>query len=238
MPRVLVVYASSHGQTRKIARALADELHRAGHEVEIADALRAAPPPVADHDAVVLGSRVQFGVHARRLVEYRAELTTTPSYFFSVSMSAAGDTSPDPQGYLEKLFIAARWRPRLAAVFAGALPYRDYHFLLRWIMKKISQRGGHTTDTRRNHEYTDWRQVQRFAADLARDLATQVTAAPGVLHDAPAEPTAAEVAAPPEPACPACASTEDGPPAVEPPRAILVAPPAPLVAPAPARPAS
>jgi len=205
MPRILVVYASSHGQTRKIARALGDELRRAGHEVEIADALRAAPPPIADYDAVVLGSRVQFGVHARRLVEYltenRAELTTTPSYFFSVSMSAAGDTSPDPQGYLEKLFTTTRWRPRLAGVFAGALPYRDYHFLLRWIMKKISQRGGHTTDTRRNHEYTDWRQVQRFAADLARDLATQVTAAPAVLRDAPAESTAAGVAAPPEPAC-------------------------------------
>lgn len=247
MPRILVAYASSHGQTRKIANALADELRRGGHEVDLADAIRAAPPPVADYDAVVLGSRVQFGIHARHLVDYImdncGELTSTPTYFFSVSMSAAGSPSSDPNGYLEKTFTAVAWRPRMAAVFAGALPYLDYNVLLRWVMKRLSQRAGHTTDTRRNHEFTDWDQVRRFAADIARDLATQVTADPAPLG-APAGSSAGERAreresdASPGAPAPDRAGADTGSPSVEPPHALAVALPTALVAPAPDRPAT
>jgi menaquinone-dependent protoporphyrinogen oxidase len=183
MSRILIGYASTYGQTRKISDALATELRRAGHEVELADAMAAMPPPVEDYDVVVLGSRVQFGVHAQPILDYiaenRTELTEIPSYLFSVSMSAAGDPAADPQGYLEKLFAQTHWRPRAAIAFAGALHYRRYGFFLRMVMKLISRRAGHATDTRIDHEYTDWLAVKRFAADIARDLAPlPITARP------------------------------------------------------------
>lgn len=175
MSRILIAYASSFGQTRKIASTLAAELRDRGHEVELADALLAPPPPVEDYDAVVIGSRVQFGLHARPLLEYilanRAELHATPSYAFVVSMAAAGATDADPNGYIARLLALTHWQPRIAAAFAGGLPYRSYNWFLRFVMKLISRSAGHSTDTRCDHEYTDWAQVGHFAADIARDLA-------------------------------------------------------------------
>jgi menaquinone-dependent protoporphyrinogen oxidase len=183
MSRILLGYASTYGQTRKIADTLAAELRRAGHEVELADAMIATPPPVEDYDAIVLGSRVQFGVHARPILDYiadhRAALDAVPSYVFSVSMAAASNSAADPEGYLEKLFAVTHWRPRAAVAFAGALPYRSYGWFLRFLMKRISRRAGHATDTRRDYEYTDWLQVERFAAAIARDLAPKQAAQPG-----------------------------------------------------------
>jgi menaquinone-dependent protoporphyrinogen oxidase len=38
--------------------------------------------------------------------------------------------------------------------------------MLRWYMKRASRRHGGSTDTSRDHEYTDWAQVERFASDI------------------------------------------------------------------------
>jgi menaquinone-dependent protoporphyrinogen oxidase len=173
MSRILLVYASSHGQTRKVADAIADELRRGDHTVDLAPILTAAPPPLRDYDAVVLGSRVQYGKHARPIVGYirasRAAFADRPTYFFSVSMAASSGAA-DPDGYLEQLFTATHWRPREAAAIAGALHYRAYGWLVRWIMKRISAKTGCSTDTSRDHEYTDWSVVQQFAARIVADL--------------------------------------------------------------------
>jgi menaquinone-dependent protoporphyrinogen oxidase len=186
MRRILIAYASSYGQTRKIASTLADELRGRGHEVELADALLARPPPVEDYDAVVIGSRIQFGLHARPLLEYiidnRAELHAIPSYAFVVSMAAAAPRSADPNGYVAKLLAITHWQPRIAVAIAGGLPYRSYHWFLRFVMKRISRSAGHSTDTRHDHEYTDWARVQQLAADIARDLAPKQAARTAAPH--------------------------------------------------------
>ena len=177
MSRILVAYASHYGQTRKIARRVAEHLRAQGHHVEVADALagRHAVPPPADYDAVVLGSRVENGRHAAEIRDYlrehRAGLREIPTAFFSCSMSAANRSDDrDPQGYLRKLFGEVGWQPTLAAAFAGGLPYRKYRWFMRLIMKQISRRAGHPTDTTRDHEMTDWNAVGQFADDLAELL--------------------------------------------------------------------
>jgi menaquinone-dependent protoporphyrinogen oxidase len=185
MSRILIAYASSYGQTRKIAETIAANLRRRGHTVELAAALVNPPPPVQDYEAVVLGSPVQFGHHARPIIDYiianRAALLEVPSYFFSVSMTAVNSQARDHGGYLDYLFATTQWLPSGVIALAGGLPYRRYGFFLRMIMKLISRRNGHTTDTSRNHEYTDWVQVRRFAAGIAADLV-----APSVLATLPA----------------------------------------------------
>ena len=54
--------------------------------------------------------------------------------------------------------------------------------VLRFAMKLISRFAGHSTDTRRDHEYTDWAQVRRLAAEIACDLAPKQTARPSAPH--------------------------------------------------------
>ena len=175
MSRLLVAYASTHGQTRAIAEAIAGRLRAAGHAVDLADVEAGRPPPPDGYDAVVLGSRVKFGAHARALTRYvaahRAALGSRPAAFFSVSMSAAqANAGPDPHDYMAKLFAQVGWRPTRAVAFGGALAYRRYNWLLRAFMKRLSRAGGHSTDTSRDHVYTDWAAVERFADGFAADL--------------------------------------------------------------------
>ena len=174
MTRILVAYASSHGQTRAIADRIADRLRERGHRVATADAAHELPPP-SGYDAVVLGSRVQLGKHARSITHYverhRDELAGMPTAFFSVSNSAAqASAGPDANGYLATFFAKTRWRPAHAAAFGGALKYRSYGWLLRLVMKRISRAGGHPTDTSRDHDLTDWKAVDALADTFAAAL--------------------------------------------------------------------
>lgn len=187
MSRILVVYASHFGQTRKIAFKVAEQLRARGHEVEVGDVhsgLNKLPPP-ADYDAVVAGSRVEMGRHAPELCTYLRDnadaLREIPTAVFSVCMAAArAKTGPDPNGYLRALFDDIGWHPTRWVSFAGGLPYRKYGWLLRLVMRQISRSAGHTTDTSQNHEFTNWHAVRRFAdevAELARRQRVVETAA-------------------------------------------------------------
>ena len=50
---------------------------------------------------------------------------------------------------------------------------------MRFIMKRISRAGGHTTDTTRNHEMTDWRAVSRFAEELSSLIRSETVGVSG-----------------------------------------------------------
>lgn len=173
MSRYLVLYASHFGQTRKIADRIADTIRARGHIAEVADVVSCKNlPPVEDYDAVVAGSRVELGRHHGALIAYlrenRRALAAMPTAFFSVSAAASTpNVGADPNGYMEVLFTDLGWRPMRAIAFAGGLPYRKYNFVLRFFMKRVSKAAGHTTDTSKNHEMTDWDDVREFAEDAA-----------------------------------------------------------------------
>jgi hypothetical protein len=80
--RVLVAYSSKMGSTAEIADAIADELRKAGAEVDLSDTRRASPP--ADYDAVVLGSAVYaarwLGPAKRYLKSHREQLADRPTW--------------------------------------------------------------------------------------------------------------------------------------------------------------
>jgi menaquinone-dependent protoporphyrinogen oxidase len=91
-----------------------------------------------------------------------------PTAFFSVSGAASSpQAGPDPNGYMDATFDELDWHPTLAKAFAGGLPYRKYNVILRFFMKRVSRAAGHTTDTSRNHEMTNWEAVRLFAEDVA-----------------------------------------------------------------------
>lgn len=186
MARILVLFASSYGQTREIAWTLERHLRRRGHAVDLVDVRQAAPDP-DEYDLVVIGSPVELGRHARpirRYVRLHGEaLAQVPSAFFSVSMSAA-DGGRDPS--IDGLAAGTGWRPGRVVSFAGALPYTRYNPLLRFIMKRISAKAGHTTDTTRDHEFTDWAAVRDFA-DVLADAADRTAPASRLPAHAPGE---------------------------------------------------
>ena len=170
MTRVLVLYASTHGHTGKIAERIAAAIGPAA-ELRSIDAV---PGLALDYDAVIVGASVHAGHHQKAVRKWvhghAAALNGMPSAFFSVCLSAADDSDEaraDAQRYIDETLTEAGWTPRLVQSFAGALQYREYDVFTRMLIKLMMRHGGHPTDTSRDHDFTDWDAVDRFGAECA-----------------------------------------------------------------------
>lgn len=171
----LIVYASRKGQTRKIAARLGDMLEAAGHDVRVIDVLELpARFDVAAWDLVVVGSSVKFGRHSGALEEFvrahRDILANRRTAFFSVSGAAISKTPEAEKDFAEQTEAFCRdtgCRPDRVASFAGGIPYTRYDPITRYVIKRIQKKAGRSTDTSRDHEYTDWAAVEEFGRELA-----------------------------------------------------------------------
>jgi menaquinone-dependent protoporphyrinogen oxidase len=174
-PRTLIVYGTNYGQTARVAGRIRNVLTERGHVVTVrrGDELP-ADVRVADYDTVLLGaSMIRHGYQkyvAGFAKRHAVELNAMSSAFFAVSGSA-GSSNPaeraEARRLAEQFCVAAGWRPALIESIAGAIAYTRYSVVLRWVMKRISAKEGRSTDTTRDHEYTDWLQVDRFARQFA-----------------------------------------------------------------------
>jgi menaquinone-dependent protoporphyrinogen oxidase len=172
MPDVLLVYGSTHGHTVKLAARKAQVLEDRGVAAHVHDTRTGSPPPPSGYDAVIVGASVHGGHHQAEVLHWvkrhRARLNGMPSAFFSVSLTAADNTEESRRAtreYIDDFLDDTGWIPRTTASFAGALQYREYDFVTRLVMRVLMRRAGHTTDVWRDHEYTDWDAVERFARD-------------------------------------------------------------------------
>jgi menaquinone-dependent protoporphyrinogen oxidase len=180
MSRILIAYGTSEGQTAKIADHLAEVIRQQGHDVFPMNIERGAPAP-AGYAAVIVGASVHKGKHQRWVVDYvrrnRPALEHLPSAFFSVSLAIQDGTEKgrlEAEGYVETFVKETGWYPEQVGLFAGALVYTKYNFLLRWVMRRIARsRGNRDLDTGRDYVYTDFDAVQRFAAEFLASFAPE-----------------------------------------------------------------
>jgi len=187
-PRVLIVFATSYGQTRRIAERISVVLEEREIEVDILDAKDNTPLlGLATWDAVIVGASIIARGHqpaARRFITRNLDdLNRMPSAFFSVCASAGSAHAQNREAAqtLRADFLAeVGWHPSLAASFAGAINFTEYNWLLRAYMKYASKLNGGSTDTSRNHEYTDWNQVDAFASKVAALVSPVALPAPSI----------------------------------------------------------
>jgi menaquinone-dependent protoporphyrinogen oxidase len=179
---VPVFYATTEGQTRRIAIYLADALKKAGIDSRAIDVSSSA----ADHvewsrvRASIVGASVHGGRHQRAaklfIKAHAFHLNARPSAFFSVSLSAGSKQSLEvkaAQSLAEKFPIAQRWHPDRVVCFAGRLAYSQYGFLKRLVMQRISRKEGAPTDTSRDYEFTNWGDVDQLAEEIKGFLQKQ-----------------------------------------------------------------
>ena len=194
--RIAIVYATREGQTKRIVEYLAGVLRARDVGADLFDASDDPDVDLEAYEAVVVAGSVHIGKHERELVdfvkEHRAELERVPTAFLSVSLSQAG--VEDPKRTVEQRARAARnvagvidtflqktgWHPRWTQPVAGALLYTKYNFFIRFLLKRISKQEGGSVDTSRDHEYTDWAALERFAGTMAAELAPSSPAHPPV----------------------------------------------------------
>jgi menaquinone-dependent protoporphyrinogen oxidase len=173
--KVLLAYGTTEGQTRRVADFVADRLHRQGHQVlaaNVTDGIRI--PDLYEFDAILIAASVHLGRYQASVVrfvhDHAADISAKTNAFLSVSLAAAGHDPDDIAGLSKCVadFIRTTgWTPKRIHHVAGAFRYTRYNLLKRWAMKYIAHRKGAPTDTSRDHELTDWKDLAQFADTFA-----------------------------------------------------------------------
>ena len=184
MPSFLVLYGTGEGQTAKVATRIVDVLAERGHDATAVDVDEVPPDLVVDDfDAVFVGASIHAGKHQRAVREWvqsnRQALAEKPTAFFQLSLSSADEEGEaQAAGYVEEFVDATDWHPDRIGLFGGALRYSEYGFLKRLMMKQIAKRALPDVDTSADTEFTDWSEVDAFAADAAAFVENRLAVAP------------------------------------------------------------
>ena len=186
MSRVLILYGTTDGHTRKIAAGLAAAVREAGCEAEVIDAGKARAPVSPSHyDGVIVAASIHIGNFQRSVKRWvrahAAELNAMPSAFVAVCLGILEDrpeAAREVYAIMQRFLGWAGWRPRRIQAVAGALPYTRYGPIKRWMMKRKVATISQDTDTSRDYEYTDWEELRRFGHQFAT--------LPGVRPEVPA----------------------------------------------------
>ena len=168
---ILIVYGTTEGQTRKVATFLADHIRERGNEVTLLDSTEAPRSVDVDaYGAVIAAGSVHNGRHQASLFQFvrnhRNALQTKPTALVSVSLSMASDDLQDhveAAACADRFITASEWTPTVTHLVAGALRYTQYDFFKGWILKMIAGAKGASTDTDKDHEFTDWSDLEVFA---------------------------------------------------------------------------
>jgi menaquinone-dependent protoporphyrinogen oxidase len=179
MARLLVVYATVEGHTRKVAEHIAERVRQLGHTPVLVDGSTALPglQEEGEYDAAVICAPVHQGEYPEAIVdlvrENRDDLSRMPTAFLSVSLAAAmaeAEYQEEALSYIRGFIERTGWTPTEEISVAGALVYTKYDYFKRLVMKLIADRRGGDTDTSKDYEYTDWTALDRFTEGFVSRL--------------------------------------------------------------------
>jgi menaquinone-dependent protoporphyrinogen oxidase len=169
---VLIAYATSEGQTRKIARHVADRIVVSGGAVELLGLADADEIDLGRFDRVILAASVHAGNYQRALsdfaVKYAGQLHKKPTLFLSVSLAVAGHDAEDWRGLdriLKDFEEATGWIPGRIEQVAGAYRPSEYDIFRRFIMRRIVAAKDPEADLDADREYTDWKALDTLVDD-------------------------------------------------------------------------
>eukprot|EP00033_Pygsuia_biforma_P001112 GCRY01001266.1.p1 GENE.GCRY01001266.1~~GCRY01001266.1.p1 ORF type:complete len:205 (+),score=34.79 GCRY01001266.1:85-699(+) len=183
-----IVFSTSYGHTKTIAAFIQDYLkkkHNVAGDVFDLSKQDVKMAKIEDYDSLFLCSNCLKGEHSARIKsfteDHKSVLTSKPSVFVSVGLSwtrgklyeRAKETMTEEQKqanekncrkteektrqYMENTNLG---KCRLVPVM-GAVPFKQYWFPTRWLMKYICSLSGLSTDTSQDHDYTDYELLQQ-----------------------------------------------------------------------------
>ena len=178
--KIVILYATREGQTRKIAEHLGGALGARGVTADVVDIAKVADEALTldRYAAAILAAPVHYGKHKEMtpfVRRHRAALESLPCAFLSVSGSQASAENPavpapararaaaSAQQAIEGFFRDTGWRPAHVLAVAGAMLYTQYSFFIRLMIRLIQRSSGIPVDATVDHEYTDWAALDRFA---------------------------------------------------------------------------
>jgi menaquinone-dependent protoporphyrinogen oxidase len=192
MSPILVLYATREGHTRRIAEHVAATLRSRGKSAEAREVSTFVGPLSPEvFDSAVLAASIHLGKHEPEMVSFvkvhRDELACLPTAFLSVSLAEAtvedearpealrAEADRDVHKALDTFFEETGWHPARTKPVAGALLFKNYGVVLRFVMKLIAKKAGLATDTSRNDVYTNWKALDRVLDEVADPRAPQAS---------------------------------------------------------------
>ena len=172
MSKILVLYGTTDGQTLKIAERIGDIARSQKFEVE---GINAADLPatftMSSYQAFIIGSSLRNRKYNAAVIQFikdhKDDLNRNPATFFSVSMGDYTNFGRKGVRKLLKDFLGKMdWQPVNVGRFAGALMYTKYDFWTKFIMSIAGWFMGYPNDTSKDHELTDWNQVEKFTEEF------------------------------------------------------------------------
>lgn len=173
--KILIVYATTDGQTRKIAQFSADHLTEVGHTVELLQAGDADRVDLSRFGAVMVAGSLHAGGYQHDLEVFaktHAEaLTDMGALFVAVSLSAAGNDEKDWDGLRQcvtQFCDKTGWTPARIEHVAGAFMFTQYDFFRSWAMRWIAAQKGEEVSRDEDKEYTDWAALAAMLDDWVK----------------------------------------------------------------------
>lgn len=174
MQPILVAYGTTEGQSRKIAEFIADRLRIRGHRVDLVDTASPAAEQVQPvYQAAFLGGPVHYDRHPAALAHFiktnLAWLQVLPTAFFSVGLAMTqphADERENAKALVRAFLQETGLAPLTLRYVAGALKYTRYDFVKRLLMRSVQPQLAGADDTSRDHEYTDWNEVEAFVDEF------------------------------------------------------------------------
>jgi menaquinone-dependent protoporphyrinogen oxidase len=168
--RMLILYATTEGQTRKVAEHVADRIHALDIDVDLRDATTEGVSAVdfAAADAVILAAslydgRYQPATTACARTFYR-DLNARHTAFLSVSLAAAS-ADPDDAANLDaavrQFLHEAGWGPSVVEHVMGSLKWSEGDYFRQCVAKALSRHGVRQGENQ-VCELTDWLALTRF----------------------------------------------------------------------------
>ena len=175
---VLIAFGTTEGQTRKIARHMAQSIRDCGHDAELHDCSgQTVVPDIGDFDLVILAASVHHKRYQTAFYNFielnLATLHAKPLAFVSVSLSmtlASGEA--EAREYVDDFVTETGLVPDAVHLAEGAIRYYQYgsseeltiNLLVFKGQKKMPKRDG-------NPEYTNWEALDTFTTTFLEDTA-------------------------------------------------------------------
>ena len=168
MSKILIIYSTTDGQTKKICQRLA-ELSNRTNDVDVFSIDEIAMIDLETYEKIILGASIRYGKHSPKVFEFVKKnkdiLDTKETAFFTVNVVARKKekNTPETNPYMKKFLELSGWKPDKLGVFAGKIDYPMYGFFDKQIIRLIMLITKGPTDTSQTYEFTDWDKVEQFS---------------------------------------------------------------------------
>ncbi len=162
--RILLIYGTTEGQSRKISNFITEQLEAVGHDVECLDSRRKMDGlQISSFDAAIIVGSVHQKLHQEALcnfaIAHRSELQKISTLLFSVSLSAAfSNGKAEAQSYIDLFVDRTGFNPNSYALVAGALRYSEYDYFMAQVVEHVVL-ASHENITE-DREFTNWQQLE------------------------------------------------------------------------------